>query len=154
MKVFISYGNAADQATALRLQALAAVNGLTVYVPAAFTRQGTSTSVDAESASRLVDAEVVLGVIGATLSEACRLELNTAINMRKDTIVMASPQSASLLQGYFPSNLVVIDPTNPGQTEREIVQHLKSVNAEKDTQRALVALGTLAFGLLMFAATE
>lgn len=33
MKVFISYGDIADQVTALRLQALGAVNGLTVYVP-------------------------------------------------------------------------------------------------------------------------
>ncbi len=39
MKVFISYGAAADQVTALRLQALGAVNGLTVYVPPAHTRQ-------------------------------------------------------------------------------------------------------------------
>jgi hypothetical protein len=35
MKVFISYGDASDQVTALRLQALGAVNGLTVYVPPA-----------------------------------------------------------------------------------------------------------------------
>src|ERR1039457_4309990 len=33
MKVFISYGATADQVTALRLQALGAVNGLTAYVP-------------------------------------------------------------------------------------------------------------------------
>jgi hypothetical protein len=38
MKVFISYGDVADQVTALRLQALAAVNGLTVFVPPAHTR--------------------------------------------------------------------------------------------------------------------
>jgi hypothetical protein len=69
-------------------------------------------------------------------------------------LVMASPQSASLLQESFPSNLVVIDPANPEQTEREIVQHLRAVNAEKNAQRALVALGTLAFGLLMFAAAD
>ena len=35
MKVFISYGSPADQVTALRLQALDAVKGLTVYVPPA-----------------------------------------------------------------------------------------------------------------------
>ena len=34
MKVFISCGSAADQVTALRLQAIAGVTGLTVYVPA------------------------------------------------------------------------------------------------------------------------
>jgi hypothetical protein len=154
MNVFISYGNASDQATALRLQALGAVNGLAVYVPPAHTRQGVATLVDPESVKRLGDAEVVLGIIGATVAEACRLELDTAMTMRKDMLVMASPQSASLLQSYFPSNLVVIDPANPEQTEREIVQHLRAVSAEKKTQRALVALGTLAFGLLMFATAD
>ena len=48
MKVFISYGDAADQVTALRLQALGAVNGLTVYVPPAYTRH-TPTSLDPEA---------------------------------------------------------------------------------------------------------
>lgn len=154
MNVFISYGNAGDQATALRLQALGAVNGLAVYVPPAYTRQGGTASIDSDSAKRLGDAEMVLGVIGATVAETCRLELNTAMATGKGMLVMASPQSASLLQGYFPSNLVVIDPANPEQTEREIVQHLRAVKAEKNAQRALVALGTLAFGLLMFAAAD
>jgi hypothetical protein len=39
MKVFISYGDASDQVTALGLQALGAVNGLTVYVPPARAAQ-------------------------------------------------------------------------------------------------------------------
>jgi hypothetical protein len=38
MKVFISYGDTVDQVTALRLQAMGAVNGLTLYVPPAYTR--------------------------------------------------------------------------------------------------------------------
>jgi hypothetical protein len=53
MKVFISYGGAADQVTALRLQALGAVNGLTVYVPPAHTRQGLPTLLDLEAAQKL-----------------------------------------------------------------------------------------------------
>lgn len=61
MKVFISYGDAADQVTALRLQALGAVNGLTVYVPPAYTRQGLATLLDPEAAQKLNDAEVVFG---------------------------------------------------------------------------------------------
>ena len=48
MKVFISYGDASDQVTALRLWALGAVNGLTVYVPPAFTRQDAPTLLDPE----------------------------------------------------------------------------------------------------------
>src|SRR4051794_3096962 len=104
MKVFISYGDASDQVTALRLQALGAVNGLTVYVPPAFSRQGFSTLLDAEVGQKLNEAEVVLGVIGAGLTEACRQELNAALTLRKSMIVMSYPPFASQLQQYFPSN--------------------------------------------------
>ena len=65
MKAFISYGALADQVTALRLQALAAVNGLTVFVPPAYTRQENATSLDPDVAQKLSASEVVLGVVGA-----------------------------------------------------------------------------------------
>jgi hypothetical protein len=64
MKVFISYGAAADQVTALRLQALGAVNGLTVYVPPAYTRQGLAVLLDPDATQKLNEAEVVLGLVG------------------------------------------------------------------------------------------
>ncbi len=44
MKVFISYGDTGDQVTALRLQALGAVHGLTLYVPPAFHSRSCSKS--------------------------------------------------------------------------------------------------------------
>src|SRR5438046_348398 len=110
MKVFISYGDVADQVTALRLQALAAVNGLTVYVPPAHTRRGAPTFLDPVTSQKLNEAEVVLGIVGAGLTEACRQELNTGMALRKNMIVMSDPAFASQLQPYFGSNLVVIDP--------------------------------------------
>src|SRR6266851_480634 len=108
MKVFISYGDVADQVTALRLQALAAVNGLTVYVPPAHTRHGAPTFLDPEAGQKLNQAEVVFGVVGAGLTEACRQELNTGMALRKNMIVMSDPLFAPQLQPHFGSNLVVI----------------------------------------------
>jgi hypothetical protein len=151
MKVFISYGHAKDQVTALRLQALAAVNGLTVYVPPAYTRQGVPTLLDQETGRRLQEAEVVLGVVGAGLSEACRQELNLGISLRKNMIVMSYPATAPELQKYFGTNLVVIDPDDPGGAEIGIVQHLKSIDGQQNAKTALLALGTLALGLLILA---
>jgi hypothetical protein len=153
MKVFISYGNAADQVTALRLQALGAVNGLTVYVPPAHTRQGPPTLLDPEAAQKLSEAEVVLGVVGAGLAEACRQELNTGMTLHKDMIVMSYPAFAQQLQPYF-ANLVVIDPANPGEAEIGIVGHLKAIDAQQSAKKALLALGTLALGLLIFASVD
>jgi len=154
MKVFISYGDAGDQVTALRLQALGAVNGLTVYVPPAFTRQGVPTPLDPEASQKLNDAEVVLGVVGAGLTEACRQELNAGMALRKSMIVMSYPAFASQLQPYFGSNLVVIDPANPDGAEIGTVRHLKTIDAQQNAKKALLALGTLALGLLILAPAD
>jgi len=150
MKVFISYGDVADQVTALRLQALGAVNGLRVYVPPAYTRQGIQTLLDSESAPKLNEADVVLGVIGTGLSEACRQELNTGLSLGKDMIVMSNPAFVSLLQPSFGANLVVIDPANPDAAEAGIVRYLQGIHAQQNAKKALLFLGTLALGLLIF----
>jgi hypothetical protein len=152
MKVFISYGAAADQVTALRLQALGAVNGLTVYVPPAYTRQGLAALLDPEAAQKLNEAEVVLGVVGAGLTEACRQELNAGTALHKHMIVMSYPAFIPQLRPYFGSpNLVVIDPDNPAGAEIGIVQYLKTIDAQQNAKTALLALGTLALGLLILA---
>jgi hypothetical protein len=153
MKVFISYGDASDQVTALRLQALGAVNGLTVYVPPAFTRQGVPHLLDPEVSQKLSEAEVVLGVVGAGLTEACLQELNAGIALHKNMIVMAYSEFASQLQPYF-KNLVVINPANPGEAETGIVRYLTTLNAQQSAKNALLALGTLALGLLILAPSD
>ncbi len=154
MKVFISYGDAADQVTALRLQALGAANGLTVYVPPAYTRQGAQALLDPVTSQKLSDAEVVLGFVGNTLSEACRQELNTGLALRKNMIVMAYPHIAEQLQPYLSRHLVVVDPANPDQSEIGIVEHLRQIEAQQNAKKALLALGTLVLGLLILAPAE
>ena len=109
---------------------------------------------DPQSALKLNEAEILLGVVVSGLTEACSQELNTAISLIKTTIVMADPIFASQLQSYFGPNLVVIDPANPDRAELGIVQHLKAVDAEQGAKKALLALGTLALGLLIFAPAD
>src|SRR6266852_4197781 len=65
MNVYIAYGTAADQVTALRLQALGAVNGLTIYVPPAHTRVSPFQTLDEGSVRKLRESDVVLGVVEA-----------------------------------------------------------------------------------------
>jgi len=125
------------------------VNGLTVYVPPAHTRQGFPTRLYPEAGQRLNDAEVVLGIVGAGLAEACRQELDTGMTLRKNMIVMTYPMFAAQLQPYFGPNLVVIDSTDPGAAEVGIVQHLKTMDAQQNAKGALLALSTLALGLLI-----
>lgn len=153
MKVFLSYGSAADQVTALRLQALGAVNGLTVYVPPAYTRQTfTGVMADEESGRKMEDANVILGVVGVAISMACRVELQASLSSGKPTIVMAGPAVAAQLEPLFGSNLIVVDPANPDVAELAIVRHLESVEAEQRSKKALIALGTVALGLIVLSA--
>ena len=152
--MFISYGDIADQVTALRHQALGAVNGLTVYVPPAHTRQGVPTLLDPEASQKLNQAEVVLGVVGTGLTEACSQELNTGLALHKNMVVMSYPTFVPQLQAYFGKNLVVIDPANPDRVELSIVQHLKALDAQQTAKTALLALGTLALGLLLLAPAD
>ena len=159
MKVFISYGSIPDQVTALRLQALGAVSGLTIYVPPAYTRQLSPQLLsfqpfsESEVFQKLRESEVVLGVIGTAISEACRQELDTGLQLKKTMIVMAYPDMAQQLQPFFPTNLIVIDPFNPAAAETAILQYLKGLGmgAQQDTGKALLALGALVLGLLMIA---
>jgi hypothetical protein len=152
MKIFISYGGPADQVTALRLQALASGNGLNMYVPPAHTRMGNGSFVDLEGEQKLREADVVIGVVGAALTEACRSEFNMAIQLNKQMIVMAYPSFAEPLQASLGSRVIVVDPAQPQYAEVGIVEHLKSLSVQKTTNTALIALGTLALGLLLFAA--
>jgi len=151
MNAFISYGDASDQITALRLQALGAVNGLTVYVPPADTRQNSEALSNAESQQKLRDAEVVLGVVGSGLTEACRQELNAALTLKKNMIVMTSPGLAAQLEPYFGPNIVEIDPANPGGAEMGLMGYLNNIDAQQSAKTALLALGTLTLGLLLLA---
>ncbi len=154
MKVFISYGDRDDQVIALRLQALAVVDGMTVYVPPAFTRQTGESVLNSTSGRNLKRAEIVLGVVATGMSEACRQELNAALALKKHMIVMASPAIAGQLRPYFGPNLVTIDLENPVRSETEIVKHLTAVEAQQNSRTALLALGTLALGLLMMAPAD
>ncbi len=153
MQVFISYGSVEDQVTGLRLQALGAVNGLTVYVPPVHTRQTAPALLDPEVSQKLHRADVVLGVVGVGLTEACRQELNAGLALHKNMIVMVYPEFAHL-QSQFGQNLVVVDPSHPDHAEYGIVQYLKALDAQQTAKTALLAMGTLALGLLLLAPAD
>jgi hypothetical protein len=67
---------------------------------------------------------------------------------------MAHPIWATHLQPSLGRNLVVIDPAHPELAETGIVQHLTAMHAGQSAKKALLALGTLALGLLVFAPRE
>ena len=100
LQIYIAYGTAADQVTALRLQALGAVNGLAVYVPPASTRLEPTGQPDAQSEARLRESEVVLGVV--TLALASKWESGSSFSptphrKRRSHATFRSISSSSIL---------------------------------------------------------
>ncbi len=85
-----------------------------MFVPAAYTREGFAPIYDADAQLKLVETDVVLGVLGTGLTETCRQELNMGLTLKKNMIVMASPNLAPGLGSTFGSNLVLINPQDPG----------------------------------------
>jgi hypothetical protein len=110
--------------------------------------------IDAEVDQELHEAEVVLGIVGTYLTGACKLEIDVGMALGKNMIVMASPAIATELRPLFGPKLVEIDPTSPDRAELGIVQHLKAIEGQQNAKHAVLALATLALGLLLLAPAD
>ena len=154
MKVFVSYSTALDQIIAFRLQTMAAVYGMTVYVPPATTRHQATAALIPEVQQELADSNVVLGVITQIPVPGAVSEMNFALASGKLLIPIVSstvpPESYAHFLPHF-----VVDPADPSKAEGRIVHFLleQKQQAEKGTGNgtgALLALATLAVALLLF----
>jgi len=154
LKVYIAYGTPSDQVTALRLQALGAVNGLAVYVPPVFTRQDATSSLDSNSEQQFRECDAVLGVVTSGISETCRRELNLGKQLDKRVIIVGTATYASSLEPFFPGSVVFLNPDNPTDAERQIVSFLRESGLRQDAAKALLALGTITLGLMLFAPND
>jgi hypothetical protein len=152
MKTFISYSTAEDQIIALRLQTLAAVSGMTVYVPPATTRQTWTGVLVPEVQKQLTESSVVLAVIMHNPTQSAVTEMNTAVRDGKLLIPIVGnrvpPEQYATFRPHF-----VVNPQDPSQTELEIVNYLKG-RQQADAAKTGLVLGTLAIALLLLLASE
>jgi hypothetical protein len=152
VKVFVSYSTALDQIVALRLQTMAAVYGLTVYVPPATSRHTMTAALSPEVQRNLQDADVVLAVIMHSPVPSAISEIDAAIAQGKLLIPIVSQGVPQHYYAQFPH--FIVDPGNPAQAERDIVHFLAEKQQAKTSNHAILALATLAVALLMFGAAE
>ena len=132
LQIYIAYGAAHDHATALRLKALGAVNGLAVYVPPVPTRMNGHGSLDPESSTQLRESEIIVGVLTSEITQACVQELNLGKQLVKKCIVICEPQWAQQLSPYFPDGLLVLNPANPAEAETQLMNFLTAAKLQKD----------------------
>jgi hypothetical protein len=149
MKVFISYSTSLDQIIALRLQTLVAVYGMTIYVPPATTRNDTSGLLIPEVQKQLGESEVLLAVITHVPVLSAINEMNSAVASQKLLIPIVAqgvpPEYYVHFRPYF-----LVNPQDPSKTEEEIVRFLAEKQQAETAKKALLALATLAVGLLLF----
>ncbi|HEV2378685.1 MAG TPA: hypothetical protein VG206_02700 [Terriglobia bacterium] len=153
MRVFISYSTALDQIIALRLQTIAAVYGMTVYVPPANTRRYAAPQLAPEVLSELNQAEVVLAVITQQPTASALSEMNHAVQTGRLLIPIVSPgvplEYYSQFQPYF-----VVNPADPSTTEQEIVQYLAGKQQAERGKTAIFALAIFAVALLLLGGSD
>lgn len=149
MKAFISYSTALDQIIALRLQTMAAVYGMTVYVPPATTRHAATSELIPEVQKQLDNADVVLAVITQAPTLSALSEMNWALARGRLLIPIVSAGVPAQYYAQFPH--FVVNPTDPSQTAGQIVRFLAEKHqADKAKTTMLLALATLAVSLLLF----
>jgi len=148
MRAFISYSTALDQIIALRLQTMAAVYGMTIYVPPATTRTDPTGLLSADVKEQLRQSDLVLAVITHSPSPSALAEINTAMALSRLLIPIVGPGVPSEYYGNFPKYFLV-DANDPSKAEQEIVQFLAGKQQEEAARTAVLALTTLAVALLL-----
>jgi hypothetical protein len=147
VKVFISYSTAVDQIIALRLQTMAAVYGLTTYVPPATTRQSLTAEFTPEVLTQLNESDVVLAVITHKPVPSAVNEMDFALRLAKLLIPVVSANVPP--ENYQGFQHFVLNLADLAQTEREIVTFLTKKQQSETGKAALLGLATLALGLLL-----
>jgi hypothetical protein len=158
MKVFVSYSTAVDQIIALRLQTMAAVYGVTSYVPPATVRSQSLSQpyleLSPEVQKNLEDSDVVLAVITHQPVPSAIAEMNWAVTQRKLLIPIVGPGVPPQYYAQFGPVFVANNPADPSDTIRKIVQFLQQWQQTQSAKNALVALATLTVTLLLLGAVS
>jgi hypothetical protein len=153
MKAFISYSTTLDQIIALRLQTMAAVYGITSYVPAATTRQSDSSYLTSDVRQHLQESDVVLAIVTHNPSASAISEMNWSVAQGKLLIPIispgVSPEYYSNFQPFF-----VVDPVDPSQAEQQIARYLAQKQQAQTANGALIGLATLSVALLVLGAVS
>jgi hypothetical protein len=165
-RVFLSHSlDPSDQALAWRLQTLAAVHGIQVYVPRRSVyqvSQAESDAADRQDKAQMDRADCVLLIITADNRQALsavRDELNRAVGQRRAKLIIPIIQEGfqqthaikDLLEIASVPLFVFSLKDDPGKAEGEIAQYLKRRRVSEEKQRAVQALVTTAMELVLLA---
>jgi hypothetical protein len=147
-RVFISYGSDDDFVTALRVQAVAASEGLDAIVPPRATRELDSAAhfdgVDVSSSF------VVLAIAMYGVTDQMRWELKRAMNP-EDVIILTSPEWGKDLGEQHPGKTIVLGSGRWAETEALISKVVDSTTLDEDAKRSVLGMVLMAAGVHLMA---
>ncbi len=149
MRVFISYGSEDDFVTALRVQAVAAAEGLDAIVPPQKTREASSFEdhyhhVDVQS------SDVVLGIALQGVSPQMEWELQRACSDR-NRLILRSPGIGDEFEQLYPGKSIILGDAAWPDTEALISKAVESTSLDSGARRALLGMVLMAAGLHLMA---
>ena len=154
-KVFLSYSTDPDeQVVVWRLQTLAAVHGIQVYVPYRLGRtsfrSAAKLQLSQEVTNAINTADCVMAIITSRMAPVVQQELSYALGKGKLVIpiVQAGVGDGSLLS-MFPQVFLYSPAANTGEVESQVIKFLKQRKLSKEKQQAIAALVTVGLGMLL-----
>lgn len=163
MKVFLSYAlSPEDGALSARLRAVALAYNIELLLPDIDGRQFLAPN----NKKKIKDSNAVLILISHNRSfyrptnylqpltyqselQAVQLELNEAVRLNRPIIALV--EDGSLIHGLLPNQVILFDRHNPAKHEGVLFAALAQIQAKKNAEdlvKALGALGLVALGFL------
>lgn len=147
-RVFISYGTDDDFVTALRVQAVAASEGLDAIVPPKATRE-----LDVHAHFHDIDvssSRVVLAIAMYGVTDQMRWELQRA-KKSEDVIILTSPEWGKDLDQQYPGKTIILGSGRWAETEAQISKVVDSTTLDDDAKRSLLGMVLMAAGVHLMA---
>lgn len=154
--LFLSYNpkQDAEYNTALRLQTLGNLYGLTISLPA---RLHAGNYAAPETKERIEQAQLVVALCLGTMSKQMQAELGYAIEQKKTIVVLYKEgrQKPIDFQNYENVEWIAINYQNTDETLSKVANFLRSkaqvLKQNKEAKDAGVALGIIGLGLSLLA---
>jgi len=147
-RVFISYGSDDDFVTALRVQAVAASEGLDAIVPPRATRE--LDSVQHFHDVDVTSSFVVLAIAMYGVTDQMLWELRRA-RKPEDVIILTSPELGQDFGRQYPGKTITLGSGRWAETEALISSVVDSTSLDADAKRSLLGMVLMAAGVHLMA---
>lgn len=149
-QVYINYSSPEEQVIALRLQSLGTACGISVIVPAVFSRQPAYAGIATDFSAQVDFAQLVFGIALSDISRGFLRDMDRARQLFRPTAIFASPTTSEALRRSYPAmHVAVIDPADALSTSLQVNNVLNFLATNPGERSFLLGFTLLAAGLIV-----